>query len=274
MMRKLAIGLVGLGLAFSAAIWAEQAILDSRRTRFDHALASAQLSEALSELALIAQTKRYGRFASHLAHQFWLAANRSTQPVVCDPLRLTQQTDAVLLGSFEATTSELAQSSETLSTMRLLIVSEEALESRLAEQRAYVLLARAAMVKDPDAAARLLPRVADLDPAIREITPSAVLGTAFLLRGKHSEIVSLREKRLPILKPPLSGDEEALLAIEVLSSQEARGTTEAAQLAKKYMERGLLADRRHLARMQQIAALVEDRHTSSGGEAEVPPPKP
>ncbi len=251
--RKLAFGFLILAALFYAAYLIDGRIVASKNEAFEKALSQREMSEALSGYLRIARTERYSPWHVPLGRRFWLEANRNGRPIQCDSSELTTATDHAMVNSLRLALDDIVRTSETLSTMHLLRVSQDVLQSRTAEQNAIMLLAVTALHLDLENGVRILPRIPEFDPSVLKVTPSEVLGLALYFEDRHQDLVQLRRERIPELRPPLSVDDQSLLAVEVLSTRKTKGTTEAAALAGSYLDLRLFTHPKHLTHMRTAA---------------------
>lgn len=66
-----------------------------------------------------------------------------------------------------------------------------------------------------------------------KLVPQEILVLAYTLRGRHEEVVTLRQQMIPVLQPPLPGSLQLILGMEVHSTLRNRGTTEGVALAQR-----------------------------------------
>lgn len=234
---------------------AKDYVISYRLRHFREAIAHQDLSGALHQVVQMATTRHYETNAVSLGRTFWIAANRLPDvEVLHDVEPRNEQTDAVLVCSLKIAGSDIADSTEPLRAHRLLQLSRQLLEGTVARQKAHVLVAELALIKDPEAASDLLLPVSAFDKRIQKITPSSVLGMSLYLNRQYEDIVELRKERMPNPCPPLSIHDETLLAVEVLATSETMGLEKAASLAEKYLSERLFSREIHISRMQTVAA--------------------
>lgn len=248
----------------------EHRILLSRKSQVQSALESGNLSEALDPLLSIARPPdlRNWKVATSLAYKFWLQANTTQEPIRVDREKLTETTDSVLAYAWERASVAIAEGPQRLSVHQLDQVITSAIKGKLYQERARMLLARAAMfeaggdgfeagmdgvkVLNTDGV-KILKQVADFDPGILEITPGAILGLSFLVREEYPKVIELRKARLPNPKSPLTTDSQSLLALEVLATHLSEGSGKAAELARKYLNQNLFTVGPHPEAMRHVA---------------------
>lgn len=231
------IGAAAITAALSFAF--ADASVARRCTRIERAVEAHQFEMAQYDLLILAKSPRLEGQAQRLSRIFWLALNNADVPVHTVTVLPDAQSDKVLLQGLREALRMVVRANGGLATTHTLLTSVNAMfASKKSKQRAFVAITEVALVVDLDRANALLPEIATLPAAIQKEAPLKVLGAALFFTGQYDKLVELRRLRVPILQPPLTKDQRALLQWEVQATFFALGIAEATRVAQEYFELG------------------------------------